>query len=238
MSTPPATVLFWDIDGTLLTTDRAGISAWEGAVLARTGVRLNLASTRTAGLTDGQIAASLLGRCAVDPKPEEVARLLRAYEALLPAALAAGRGGVLDGVEEILGTLPGPPVALSLLLTGNTAAGAQAKLGRYGLASSFPAGGAFCEGAGPRSEIAERALDTATRLAGSAPDLERVFVIGDTPHDIACAHAIGARAIAVATGGYDLTTLEQAGPWTALAGLPPAGEFAALVGLANGAAVA
>jgi phosphoglycolate phosphatase len=38
-----------------------------------------------------------------------------------------------------------------------------------------------------------------------------VIVIGDTPHDIDCARVAGARSIAVATGGYTLDQLRDAG---------------------------
>ena len=39
----------------------------------------------------------------------------------------------------------------------------------------------------------------------------RPLVIGDTPDDIACAHAVGARVIAVATGSYSVDQLAAAG---------------------------
>ena len=50
------TILFWDIDGTLLTTGRAGAPAWEAAVKAVTGRDFQLSSIRVPGLTDFQIA--------------------------------------------------------------------------------------------------------------------------------------------------------------------------------------
>ena len=41
--------------------------------------------------------------------------------------------------------------------------------------------------------------------------IERVIVIGDTPHDIECARVAGARSIAVATGGYTVEQLREFG---------------------------
>ena len=45
------TVLFWDIDGTLLTTAKAGVFAWEDAVREFTGREFELVRMRIAGLT-------------------------------------------------------------------------------------------------------------------------------------------------------------------------------------------
>ena len=38
-----------------------------------------------------------------------------------------------------------------------------------------------------------------------------VIIIGDTPADVDCAHASGARVIAVATGHFDIDALRAAG---------------------------
>jgi phosphoglycolate phosphatase-like HAD superfamily hydrolase len=87
--------------------------------------------------------------------------------------------------------------------------------------------GAFAEDTGARSTIAARALELARRSGPVAQD--GVFVIGDTPHDIECASAIGARTIAVATGGYTLEELQSHGPWRAFNELPPADDFLELI---------
>ena len=58
---------------------------------------------------------------------------------------------------------------------------------------------------------------------------EEMFVIGDTPHDIECAHAIGARTIAVATGGYSVEELTEHRPWRVFAELPPVDAFMQLI---------
>ena len=51
------TVLFWDIDGTLLTTAKGGMFAWDDAVKDITGREFQLQSMRIPGMTDYQIAA-------------------------------------------------------------------------------------------------------------------------------------------------------------------------------------
>lgn len=220
-------VLFWDIDGTLLTTARAGVFAWEDSVRELTSRAFDLSAIRTAGLTDYQIARRTLEALGVDASAPNVERLLRRYEELLPASLPRRQGRVLDNVREILEHLGGGrPDVRSYLLTGNTRAGARAKLVYYGL-DGFFTGGAFAEDTSERSAIAMRALELARR-AGPVGD-GTIFVVGDTPHDIECARAIAAKTIAVATGGYSVEELAAHGPWRLFETLPPPEEFGRLL---------
>jgi phosphoglycolate phosphatase len=219
-------VLFWDIDGTLLSTARAGMFAWEDALREVTGRDFDHNSIRTAGLTDYQIAKRTLELIGVDHDPALVERFLRRYEELLPAALPRRHGRVLDNVREILEHLRDRPDVRSYLLTGNTRGGARAKLTHYRL-SEFFSDGAFAEDVGARANIAMRALELARR-AGPVGE-ETIFVIGDTPHDIDCAKPIGAKTIAVATGGYSVEELRPHGPWRLFETLPPPAEFVRLI---------
>jgi phosphoglycolate phosphatase-like HAD superfamily hydrolase len=221
------TVLFWDIDGTLLTTARAGVFAWEDAVRELTGREFELARVRIAGLTDYQIAVRTFESMGIDADPEFLHRFVARYGELLPTSLPRRKGRVLPNVREILEHLRDRSDVRSFLLTGNTRAGATAKLTHYDLIA-FLADGAFAEDAGERATIAGRALALA-RNAGPVSE-DRVFVIGDTPHDIHCASAIGARAIAVATGGYSIDELREHDPWRLFGELPAPDEFARVIG--------
>lgn len=221
------TVLFWDIDGTLITTRRAGMYAWNDSVRELTGHEFDLKTElRTAGLTDYQIAVKTFEALGLSPDPPLIERLVRRYEELLPSNLPRKAGSVLPNVREILEHLRGRSGIRSYLLTGNTRGGARAKLTYYGLMEFFP-DGAFAEDASARSSIATRALQLAQSIAAVADD--RVFVLGDTPHDIECATVIGARTIAVATGGYTLEELQAYDPWRVFHELPPPDEFMALI---------
>jgi phosphoglycolate phosphatase len=220
-------VLFWDIDGTLLSTGRAGIFAWNDSARELSGRDFDLTSIRTAGMTDFQIAVKTLEMLGLERSAANVERLLRRYEDLLPSALPKRQGRVLDNVREILEHLRAErPDVRSYLLTGNTRRGARAKLAYYDLAEFFP-DGAFAEDTGERAGIASRALELARR-AGPVGD-ETIYVIGDTPHDIECARAIGAKTIAVATGGYSVEELRPHRPWRLFETLPPPAEFVALI---------
>jgi phosphoglycolate phosphatase-like HAD superfamily hydrolase len=218
---PAETVLFWDLDGTLLTTARAGIFALESAVLEVAGTEVDLDSLVTAGLTDAEVAAAALVVAGVDATDELVERFLRAYERHLPDCLPRRRGQVLPGVREALDDLRGARGVTSYLLTGNTEAGARAKLAHYALDGYF-AGGAFCIGPGTRAEIAQRARGLAAQGA-------RLYVIGDTPSDIAAGAAIGARTIAVATGSHSEEDLWEHGPWLVVNRIPEPAQFRALL---------
>ena len=86
------------------------------------------------------------------------------------------------------------------LLTGNIARGAEHKLTHFGVWSYFGFG-AFADDHHERDRLGPFALARAREL-GHEVALSRTFVIGDTAHDISCARAIGAKAVAVATGNF------------------------------------
>jgi phosphoglycolate phosphatase-like HAD superfamily hydrolase len=219
--------VFWDIDGTLLTTGRAGIIAWERAVLEVCGARLDFSQQRTAGLTDTEIAVTLARAGAPTATPEMAAQVLRHYEVHLPDCLPLRAGSVLPGVVPILERLRTLGDVHCSLLTGNTRAGAAAKLDYYGLQKYFSSG-AFADGCRDRIEVAGRARDMVLSIAATASEA-RVFVVGDTPNDIHCAAAIGARAIAVATGEYGAAELRAHRPDSVLESLPAPDGFLALL---------
>jgi phosphoglycolate phosphatase-like HAD superfamily hydrolase len=219
-------VLFWDIDGTLLTTGRGGVPAWNTAVREVIGRDFELSKFRISGLTDYQIARRTFEFLGVDADEAMVHRMVRRYEDLLPVYLPSKQGYVFPNVREILEHLRGRPDIRSYLLTGNTRGGAHAKLTHYDLWKYFP-DGAFAQDTGARSTIATRALELARR--DGPVDESDVFVIGDTEHDVQCAHAIGVRTIAVATGGYTVEELQAHAPWRVLTELPAPAEFLSLL---------
>jgi phosphoglycolate phosphatase len=221
------TYLFWDIDGTLLWTARAGVIALEQAAEEVMGEPVDLSTMTTAGLTDAEICLVITGGDA-----ERAGRLLRRYAELLPDALPLRQGHVLPNVRENLEALSARHDVVNMLLTGNVAEGAEAKLRHYGLWDFFAAtGGAFSVEGDDRPMIARRARELAAEHGGEVPPGERMVVIGDTPHDVACGKAIGARTLAVATGpGYDLEALQACEPWRAVEALPAPAGFEELLG--------
>ena len=228
------TVLFWDIDGTLLTTARAGVFAWEDAVRDLTGREFELVSMRIAGLTDFQIAERTFETLGIEADDTFLRRFVDRYGELLPTSLPRKQGSVMPNVREILEHLRERPDVRSYLLTGNTRAGALAKLTHYNLTQFFP-DGAFAEDTGDRGSIARRALALA-KLNGDV-DEKRTFVIGDTPHDVECARAIDARTIAVATGGYTFDELKAHQPLFEVREWPRVYEFMKMIDNVDGSAI-
>jgi phosphoglycolate phosphatase-like HAD superfamily hydrolase len=119
-------------------------------------------------------------------------------------------------VIAALRKLPEPPVIG--LLTGNIRLGAQLKLTYYHLWDHFQTGG-FADDHEERNNIAVIARDRGNRLVQRKLDGEEVLVVGDTPLDIACARAIDAKILAVATGSYALDQLREHAPTWAVTDL-------------------
>ena len=106
--------------------------------------------------------------------------------------------------------LAGRPEVHLGLLTGNTAGGAASKVRHFGLASFFPFGAYGCDHP-DRNQLGPIALARAANHAGRSFSAAETWIIGDTPKDIDCARAIGARCLAVATGRFSTSDLESHG---------------------------
>lgn len=203
-------VLLFDIDGTLLNSGGAGKSAIEEALAVQFGVAVT-AQVTYSGRTDRAIGRDLLRLHGIAETAENWQRLLTGYLERLPAALARHRGQVLPGIAELIGQLEARTDAVLGLLTGNVHAGARLKLGHFGLFEQFAFGG-FGDHHYDRDEVAHLALAAARAHLKREVAAERVWVIGDTPLDVRGARAIGARAVAVATGWHSLGELAAVGP--------------------------
>lgn len=221
-------VIFWDIDGTLLRTAKAGLYAFVQATEEFCGVRPDFEQVVTAGQTDCHIAAQIIGLVTGRPAAEkETAALVRRYLDLLPEHLAARQGFVVPPVREILDFCDAHPGYVSLLLTGNCLEGARIKLEYYGIDHFFDfAASAFGDDCASRADIAARALASVNaRYPRVSP--RDIVVIGDTPNDISCGKTIGARTVAVATGTFPVGDLAQHSPWWTVERLPAPPLFAA-----------
>jgi phosphoglycolate phosphatase-like HAD superfamily hydrolase len=204
-------LILWDIDGTLIRTNRAGIIALVRAFAAIHGREPDPERVDVAGRTDRWIIARMLEQEGVTPTPEAIHQILEGYLQLLGGELSARPGRVLPGILELLETLHARPDVVQALLTGNVERGARIKLEHFRVAHYFQFG-AFGDDSPLRNDLGPHALRRAKErhAVEFAPD--QVFVIGDTPHDIECGKVIGARTIAVATGGYPLEELRAHQP--------------------------
>lgn len=214
-------ILLWDIDGTLMKTDRAGLYAFQEAISDILHTDICFESIKTAGMTDCYIAEQIIslvkGR---EATANEIAELIKRYQEVLPSHLAERKGTLMPNILEILEHFHNRSDVISLLLTGNTAFGAEAKVKRYGIAHYFNfAASAFGDKCADRNQLAANALTNITEYYTNLTS-PRLFVIGDTPNDVRCGKHINANTIAVATGGYSLEDLIEHSPWWAVKSLP------------------
>lgn len=205
-----ATVLLFDVDGTLVTCGGAGRRAMERAFREVVG-RDDVCAFSFGGATDRAIARQGLMAAGTEPTEEAIDRLLACYLRHLPGELERSeRYAVFRGVFELLDAVEGREGVAVGLGTGNVEAGARVKLRRGGLDRRFGFGGFGCDHEERPRLLAVGAARGAARL-GRAVEECRVVVIGDTTRDVAAARAMGAECVGVATGGHASWQLREAG---------------------------
>ena len=206
-------LVFFDIDGTLLLSGGAGVRAMTRTFETVFGVPDAFAGITVAGHTDTFLVSAALTRANFQDTAEAHAQFRDAYVPALAAEIqhpGTGRRGLMPGVQALLTALQSDGAFHAALLTGNYEAAAQIKLVHFGVERFFE-WGAFGEEAADRNDLGHIAMRRAQQRSVPQTALDRTVIVGDTPHDIQCARAIGARVIAVATGMYSVADLEQAG---------------------------
>jgi phosphoglycolate phosphatase len=193
-------LLLFDIDGTLLTTDGAGRVAMRQAAKDLFGLDEDLTGITIAGNTDGGIVREVLVKNNLPSTDENIRLYVEAYFARLAINLSTIPGTVLPGINDLLDAIDANSGAKGLL-TGNIERGARLKLKTHGLGDRFEFG-AFADDSFNRNDLGPFAKARAEAKYSHFFKPEDVFVIGDTPRDIACGKAFGARTVAVATGHY------------------------------------
>lgn len=221
------TLLLWDIDGTLLASGGAGLRALRVALRSAFGYDDTLEGLDWAGRTDRFIITQVFQRLRIPHTPENVDRFVEGYAEALPAELARS-ASVLPGVLELLQAAAARDDVVQGLLTGNLRRGAEIKLAHHGLWDFF-AFGAFADDSADRNELGPHALRRAAEHAGNLFQPDRVWIIGDTPHDIACGRAIGARTLALPTGHHSAEELAAHRPDALLQDLTDAAAFWRLI---------
>lgn len=208
--------IFFDIDGTLLDAGRAGAHAFETAWTRTFGSPDRPPSLRFHGATDRGLLAQLFAEAGIEETPTRRDRFFEAYEGLLSKELEATDGLPLPGVSDWIARLQDGQRDWNLaLLTGNCHRGATLKLRHFGLDDHFHWGAFGCEDP-DRNRLAQLARERASQRAAREVAGAEVLVIGDTLRDVQCAQSIGARCLAVATGGASLQELTAAGAdWVA-----------------------
>jgi phosphoglycolate phosphatase-like HAD superfamily hydrolase len=212
-------LVLFDIDGTLVRTGGAGVKAFAKVFETEFGSRDGFENLKFGGRTDVSLVREFFGVHKIAATSENFQRFFGRYVFWLDHILQKSETATCPGVWEFihqLQTLSQPP--LLGLLTGNIRLGAEIKLRHFDLWKVF-ATGAFADDHEDRNQIAAIARERGCKILGEQLRHEQVLVIGDTALDIGCARAIGARALAVATGGSTLEDLRRHAPDWAVADL-------------------
>jgi len=218
-------LLLWDVDGTLTRSGGLGREPFQRAVVAVLAGQevdpLLHDQVRMSGKTDPQIARELLLLASVseDDVEHHLPEVLRRLEANLLEVEAeiAERGVLLPGVREVLQRCAEADGVVSSVLTGNLAGNALVKLRAFGLDRWLDLRvGAYGSDHHDREELVPIALQKAAAHHDGPFSADETWVIGDTPRDLACARAGGARCALVATGSYGRAELEGLGAVVAL----------------------
>ena len=204
-------LLLFDIDGTLITSGGAGENALRLGIRDRFGLDEDFRDIEIAGRTDSGIARQFFAKHSLAATPENTAAFFDGYLHHLPALLSQKNGRLLPGIIPLLDALKARPDVVLALLTGNLARGAELKLTHYGVWEYFEFG-AYADDHHDRNQLGHFARTRALERHGIDFPPAQIYVLGDTPHDITCARAIGAKAVAIATGQYSRASLAAHAP--------------------------
>jgi phosphoglycolate phosphatase len=223
------TVLLFDIDGTLVLTGGAGQRAMSRAFEDLFAIPDGFRDIAMAGRTDTWILSRAAEAHGI--RPGDLSSFHDVYVAHLERELDPPNPAkaIMPGVRALLDALASRDDVYLALLTGNYQSAARLKLEHFDLWRYFQCG-AFADDAPDRNSLVPKALERIRECGGPAVSTDDVFVIGDTPHDIECALAAGARPVGVATGGYSVEQLRDCGAEIVFADLRDAGAFLRLVG--------
>ena len=208
-------LVLFDIDGTLVHTGGAGTAAFTKTFATMFNLHHGTERMRFAGRTDVGLVREFFRIHQQPETPENFSIFFEAYVFWLYQILKRNGGESCPGIHKLIQDIQALPHAPMLgLLTGNIQLGAQIKLRHFGLWDLFVMGG-FADDHEERDHIAAAALARGRRVLGADLKPQEVLVIGDTPFDVRCGKFIGAKTLAVATGGSKLAELKPCGAdWT------------------------
>ncbi|MGH3549942.1 MAG: HAD family hydrolase [Pseudonocardiaceae bacterium] len=207
--TKPVAVLF-DIDETLIHSGGAGGRSWAWAFDQLHGLAADIGKHTSDGETDPQVGRgtfrAVLGR---DPSDDEMARLYAKYLWHLSEEIWTSQAyRVLDGAEDLLQRLSTAGIILGVV-SGAMEGAARTKM-EPGKLNRYFVFGSYGSDSPDRTEVTRLGISKAARLHGQDLSPEQVYVVGDTPRDVAAGRAAGATAIGVASGHYGVDELSAA----------------------------
>lgn len=206
-------LLLFDIDGTLIRTAGIGRDSMEEAFAQVFGPENGLKDIEMMGRTDPSILKEVLQNHNLVWSPTKELEFKETYFKILEKNIDSPKPGkrLCPGILELLTALnERTDIALGLL-TGNWRYGSYLKLKHFNIDNFFSIG-AFSDDSEDRNQLVPFAVERFKKEYDQSLTSKDIFVIGDTPKDIACARPHGAHSVAVATGFHNLESLEAANP--------------------------
>ncbi len=206
-------LLLFDIDLTLIDSARAGRRAMMLAFEKLFGIKDGMDKVNFAGRTDRAIFRDALIHQGMEWQKEKEENFKSVYFEQLKIEIAKPNleKHLEPGVLELLNELSKREDNVLGLLTGNWHEGAQMKLEHFNVYHFFEFG-AFADDSESRNELPKFAVQRFSEKTSLSISPENVFIIGDTPLDVACAKSFDAKSVAVATGFFSYEDLEAAQP--------------------------
>ncbi|HVZ94048.1 MAG TPA: HAD family hydrolase [Phycisphaerales bacterium] len=223
-------LILFDIDATLITTARCGIEAMGRAGRALFGESFDEGRVAYAGRLDPVIMRELLDVHGVAPTAETLDTFRREYRTHLNELFSQGwYASACPGVHALIDRLEREPTVTLGLLTGNYPETGSIKLRACGIEPDRFAIRVWADDArgSPPARTDLPPVGIARFRERHSRDPRSVVIIGDTPHDVACARAHRCRSLAVATGQFKLDELRAAGADHAVPDLSGTEEIAA-----------
>jgi phosphoglycolate phosphatase-like HAD superfamily hydrolase len=207
-------LVLFDIDGTLLWPDGVGALAMQRALDEVYGTSGTLDQVSMAGMTDRAIIHQALSGGGLSPGEVQNRweRFSLALARHIAVTLAERRMRLCPGVLALLAALSARDDVLLGLVTGNLENTAPIKLRAVGIDPGLFRVGGYGSDAADRDKLSAIAVQRAEALTGQRFAGPRIVVVGDTPADVACGKAVGARTVAVATGEPSREALQAAAP--------------------------
>lgn len=205
-------LILFDIDGTLLLTEGAGIAAMMDAGRELFGSHFTRDGVQFSGRLDTLIWNDLAKLNRIDNHDHHHDTFRAAYGKHLSRRLQENPTAMsLPGVTELVHRLAALDHLSIGLLTGNYPETGRLKIKAAGLDPDiFTVAAWGCDGA-TRRDLPPVALQRHHQRTGRKVSPQQTVIIGDTPHDIDCAKAHGCRSIGVATGAFTVDVLRKSG---------------------------
>lgn len=212
----PHEIPLFDIDWTLLKGDPDSKKAHRGAfdhalhTIYDLPESVHQADYASEGKIDSQILMEIAVANGVPDKEakEKVQTAISAAREYFKEHAGEGHYEPMPGVIELLSDLKAKGVPMGLL-TGNIREIGWEKVKRAGLKDYFSFG-AFGSIAFKRVDLIKIAVGEAAKALGRPVEVSELFIVGDSPLDIACARDGGIPVIAVGAGHFKSHELAHA----------------------------